>query len=106
MPVSPTRWFAPPAELEAAVRKVEAELRPDVVRIRYSLDEDWTGDPSIFFRVVLSDEAANPKRLGDVAWRVREKLDWDVNPDDFGLHAYTSFRSKSEQDESKDPDWA
>lgn len=88
-----------------AVRRAEESLRPDVVLIRYSLGSDWTGDPSIFFRVLLSDEAAKPKRLQEVAQRVAMNLAREVNVEDFGLHAYLSFRSKSEQDELNEPSW-
>ena len=33
------------------------ELAPDVVRIRMNVTRDWTDDPAIYFRVILSDEA-------------------------------------------------
>ncbi len=77
-----------------------------MVLIRYSLESDWTGDPSIFFRVLLSDEAAKPTRLHGVAQRVAMNLEREVDVESFGLHAYLNFRSKSEQDNLKEPAWA
>jgi hypothetical protein len=43
------------SEIEKGVRAAEAALKPDVVRIRYDIGEDWSGQWAIFFRVVLSD---------------------------------------------------
>lgn len=93
-------------EIAEAVRRAEEALRPDVVLIRYSFGEDWTGDPSIFIRVLLSDEAAKRKGLQEVASRVSSKLSRELDADRYGLHAYMNFRSKSEQDMLKDPAWA
>lgn len=35
------------------VRRAEARLAPDVIRIRFSLGAEWSGAEAIFFRVVL-----------------------------------------------------
>lgn len=82
-------------------------MHPDVVRIRYSLKEDWTGDPSIFFRVVLSDEASHPDRLSESTGRVQTEVLRQVNPLDIGLLYYFNYRSLSEtrQRQFQDPDW-
>ncbi|MEZ5353981.1 MAG: hypothetical protein R2762_15185 [Bryobacteraceae bacterium] len=100
------RGFVDQHELANAIRSVEEALHPDVVLIRYSLGSDWAGDPSIFFRVLLSDEAAKPKRLQKVAQSVAMKLAREVDVESFGLHAYLNFRSKSEQDKLNEPAWA
>jgi hypothetical protein len=65
-----------------------------------------TGDPSIFFRVLLSDDAAKPNRLGEVAQKITAKLTGEVQAENFGFHTYFNFRSKSEQDMLKEPAWA
>jgi hypothetical protein len=56
------RWFPSgwvnQAQIASSVKRAEAALAPDVVRIRYSFGNDWTGDPSIFFRIVLSDDSS------------------------------------------------
>jgi hypothetical protein len=41
------------ADIERGVRSVEDALKPDVVRIRYNIGEDWSGQWTIFFRIVL-----------------------------------------------------
>lgn len=92
-------------KIETAVRQVEAEFQPDVERIRYDIGEDWSGDPAINFRVVLSDDASRIERLHKVADRVRERLEDAIQPYDMGLIPYASFRSHSEQQELQEDGW-
>ena len=92
-------------KIEADLQRAAQELAPAVVRIRYSFEDDWTGDPSIFFRVVLADEVAYGPHLGETARRIRTKLDDEIRPDEHGLNAYFKFRSLSEQTDYKDPAW-
>ncbi len=93
-------------EVDAAVERAAQSLAPDVVRIRYSFDDDWTGDPSIFFRVLISDEAASRPRLSDLAHVVSSRLRNEVRTDELGIHAYFNYRSLSEQSELNEPAWA
>jgi hypothetical protein len=93
------------SEIQAAIHAVERSLAPDVVHIRYEIGEDWSGQWSIFFRVVLTDDAAK-RRLRDVAtkvvWALARRLDFpsmDVLP-------YHNFRSVSEQEALQEPAWA
>ncbi len=57
------------SEIQAAIDQVERSLSPDVVRIRYEIGEDWSGQWALFFRIVLSDDAAR-RRLREVAGKV------------------------------------
>jgi hypothetical protein len=41
----------------AGAHKVERRLAPDVKRILYTIATDWTGEVSLFFRIILADEA-------------------------------------------------
>jgi hypothetical protein len=101
MPVAVTQQ----EKIRAEVREVEAALRPDVVRIRYDMGEDWSGQWAIFFRVVLSDDAAK-NRLRQVAnnveWRLAKHLDFNA----LGVFPYHNFRSESEQAVSREEAWA
>ena len=54
------------SEIGIAVTEVVRLLSPDVVRIRYDIGEDWSGQWAIFFRVVLTDDATK-RRLNKVA---------------------------------------
>ena len=53
-------------QIANGVEKASAELASDVVRIRYNLAEDWSGDVAVFFRVVLKDSAT--KRPSCAPW--------------------------------------
>ena len=97
--------YARQPEIQAAIREVEASLKPDVVRIRYEIDQDWSGEWAIFFRIVLTDDAAR-NRLRDVrpkvVWGLAQRLDLDS----LGVFAYHDFRSISEQEKLQEPAWA
>ena len=92
-------------ELASGVKRAEQALAPDVVRIRYSVGTDWTGEQSIFFRIILSDAVSRLERLRKIAQRVESKLLKEVKAEDLGLQTYFNFRSLSEQAELKDPAW-
>ena len=91
-------------DLASAVKRAEKALAPVVVRIRYSIGPDWTGDRSIFFRIILSDAVSRPERLLKIAKRV-ENLK-EAKAEELGLQTYFNFRSLSEQAELKEPSWA
>jgi hypothetical protein len=92
-------------EIDAAVSQVEAELSPDVVRIRYDIGEDWSGQWAIFFRIVLSDDAAQG-RLRDIAAKVLRGLENRLDFPSMGVFAYHNFRSVSEQAMLQEEAWA
>jgi hypothetical protein len=101
------RGFARPEALDASVQDAIAELGPDVIRVRYSPGEDWTCDPSIFFRVVLSDRSTRNDRLLRTIQRVSSHIRERLEPvEEWGLLAYFDYRSKSEQDELQEKAWA
>jgi len=93
------------SEIDVKVREVEGALKPDVRHIRYEIGEDWSGQWAIFFRIVMSDEAAT-LRLREVAtnvvWRLAERLDFAA----LGVFPYHNFRSESEQATLREEAWA
>lgn len=94
-------------EIEAAVQRAARALRAvGVVRIRHNFGPDWTGDRSIFFRIVVADEVADKPKLSDLAQKIALKLMNEVKTDEQGLHAYFNFRSLSEQAHLNEPAWA
>jgi hypothetical protein len=93
------------AQIAAGVERAERALAPDVVRIRYSLDEDWVGDEAIIFRIVLSDEASYPNRLREISKRTRAAIRDEVRADELGLHTYFNFRSLYETKELPEAAW-
>ena len=93
-------------QINAAIQTVLREMSPWVRHIRYRIEKDWSDDWTVFFRVVLSDEAADRKHLRDVTSRVRSRLTDELDLPNLGMFTVTSFRSESEQAELNDPDWA
>jgi len=83
----------------------ERSLVPDVAHIRYEIGEDWSGQWAIFFRVVLSDDAAK-RRLRDVATKVVWGLARQLDFPSMGVFLYHNFRSVSEQEALQEPAWA
>jgi hypothetical protein len=96
------------AQLEQIVKDAIRSLNPqDVVHVAHSIRPDSTGDPAIFFRIVLTDAASREDRLADVAERVTSTLFNSIRPiENWGLTPYTSFRSFSEQRMRNDPEWS
>jgi len=94
------------AEIEAGVRAVERTFASEVVRIVYSFGEDITETPTLFFRIIVTDDAAEPiSRLMDLVRRVPIALMNEVRTFENGLHSTFSFRTVSEQQKLQDPDW-
>jgi|SRR5271155_3216376 len=93
------------AEIEAAIHRVEQTAGPDVVRIRYEIGEDWSGQWAIFFRVVLTDDAAR-RRLRETAAKVVRGLERELDFPGMGVSPFHNFRSVSEQAMLQEPAWA
>ena len=92
--------------IQAAVLKVEKSYSPQVVRISHSFGEDSSGAPAIFFRILVLDEAAKATILGELAQRLSIALMNEARTDENGLRSYFDFRSVSEQQRLRDPNWA
>jgi len=93
-------------EIAAAIADIERGLGADVVRLRYNIGTNWSDEPAIYFRVVLTDQASKPKRLHKVASRIRSIIDEKLDPlNSWGLFPYINFRSQAEQDMLKEPAW-
>jgi hypothetical protein len=93
------------AEIDAAIARVQQSVGPDVVRIRFEIGEDWSGEWAIFFRIVLTDDAAR-RRLRDVATKVERALDQQLDLPGMGVFPYHNFRSVSEQAMLQEAAWA
>ena len=104
MPVVP-RGLVDQAKIKAGVDLAKRALQPDVVRIMCSFAEDWTGKVSLFFRIVISDAAAAPSRLGENAQRIQRKILSGIKAEELGIQTYFNFRSQSEQAKLREPAW-
>ena len=94
-------------QLDTAVAKTIRKLGKEVLHVKYTFDDDWTGEPSIYFKILLSDAASREDRLLGVANRITTIIDDELRLyENWGLRSYFSFRSKSEQAKLNDPQWA
>jgi hypothetical protein len=101
------RAHAQDKQFAAAVAEVERQLHPNVVYIRHSFGNDWTGEPSVFFRVLLSDAASKREQLLNVTNQIYDAIVFQVQPlEQWGVLPYFKYRSQSEQAEMKEPAWA
>ncbi len=95
--IAPT-GFVNQAQLTEVVKKAALSLGPEVVRLKHSIGTDTSGDPAIFFRIVLADSAVHKDTLGDVTGEIATTLFDEIRPyENWGLVPYFSFRSESEQ---------
>lgn len=93
-------------KFKASVQRVERALAPDVRRLMFSFEEDWSGEESVFFRVLLADRAVvDLTRLRQVTNRISEKVLRATKAEEMGFPVYFSFRTESEQKELKEPSW-
>jgi hypothetical protein len=103
--------YLSPQQLKDFAQRVDEVARKfpsEVVRIRHSFSRDWDGDPAIYFRVVLTDDAVKRSPLGELTHRIRDALieDLALFTSEYSVYIpYFNFRTKTEQDEVKSPEW-
>jgi hypothetical protein len=94
------------AHIGEIIAEAAQHLGPEVVHVAYSLGPDSTGEPSLFFRILLDDAYIREETIADVTRRIGAALFDATRPvENWGLRPYFNFRSKSEQDRRRDPDW-
>ncbi len=93
------------AAIDDAASRVEAAYTPDIIRIRHRFSEDSNGFPSIYFQILVRDEAGQLDRLMTLSRNVEDALVEEAQTDEHGLGVYCYFRTVSEQRELRDPAW-
>ena len=89
--------FVDQAQLSSEVRRAISMLGPEVVRVEHSVGADTSGEPAIFFRIVLTDLASREETLADVSGNIARFFFDELRPyENWGLYPYFSFRSESE----------
>ena len=92
------RAFIHRAELDQAIHNIRPDLGPNVVDLTYTLGEDWSGDPAIFFTIVLSDRAAKQDQLYKLTSEIQDMMVQHIEPlEQWGVLPYFSYRSQAEQ---------
>jgi hypothetical protein len=106
MPFVPT-GFVTQVNIEAEVDGAVRRLGPDVVRVRHRVGEDTSGEPAIYFRIVITDSAARRENIGAATRQISNFLTDELQPyPRWGLYPYFSFRSESEQATRNEPEWS
>jgi hypothetical protein len=98
--------FVAQSEVARRVSEIERTFSGHVLRIRYSIGADWSNEPAIFFRIILSDEDSREEGLRAITSVISDRLADGVGDAEMGLRRYFNFRSESEQESLKDPAWA
>jgi hypothetical protein len=100
-----SRGLVDQGKIRSSVERAERALQPNVVRIMYEFTLDWTGEQSLFFRVIISDAAAAPNKLRETTQRITRKILAEIRADELGFQTYFNFRSQAEQAKLRDPSW-
>jgi hypothetical protein len=94
------------AQLGEIVAEAAQSLGPEVVHVAYGVGPDSTGEPALFFRILLADAYIREETIAGLTGRITAALFEAIRPlENWGLRPYFNFRSKSEQDRRRDPDW-
>ncbi len=93
-------------QLDNAVSAMIPLLGPDVERLRYTVEEDWSGDPAIYFKIVLSDDASLNDSLRNATMQIEAAIDSHLDPLlEWGLLSYFNYRSHSEFSARQEKAW-
>ena len=98
--------FVEQSEIDAIVERATSQLGPDVVRVIHWVGLDYSDEPCIRFRIVLTDEAAGPERRNEARKRITSFLGEELHPySRWGFIPYYHFRSESDQASLRSPEW-
>jgi hypothetical protein len=94
------------AQLGDIIAQAAKNLGREVAHVAYGLGPDSTGEPSLFFRILLADAYIREDTIADLKSRIAAALFDAIQPiENWGLRPYFDFRSRSEQDRRPDPHW-
>jgi hypothetical protein len=92
------------SQINAAIADVCRELAPDVKRIRFDRRPDWSGDDAVYFRILISDDAART-RLRETRAKAVSILESALDLQALGFFVYYNVRSESEQAALREKSW-
>jgi len=85
------------AHIEDMVKAAAFALQPDLVELRHEIRDDWSGDPSIFFTLVVGIRlSAGRNPSFDRVVHMEEAIRLIVEPQEYGLNPYFSCHSNLE----------
>ena len=94
-------------QFASAVAAVERRLAPNVLRIRYDLEDDWMGEPAVFFKVILPDAVTELEHPSEITKWVQREIVQEIEPmEQWGVWPFFRYKTQSEQAHRNDPAWA
>ncbi len=98
-----TRAFLHEPEFASAVAEMEQKLKPDLIRLRYRLDEDWTGAPAVFFTAILPAEAFEWNNLGAAMEQISKPITFELEPlEKWGVYPFFRYLSEADVEQLHD----
>lgn len=100
-----SRGFVHQAQLRDEVDQAKRALDPREVRdVQFTLETDSSGEPAIFFSILLTPYGSKESRLAEVTGRVATTLFDTIQPyNRWGLQPYFNFTSDPAH--YGDPEW-
>ncbi len=96
--------FVQQTQFEAEIQRTAVNLAPAVLRVIPPLGNDWSGEPAVFFMVILEDAASSPDRLLPEANQASRAIVQQVQPlERWDVLPYFNFRSQSEHAQLEQP---
>src|SRR5579871_4734379 len=90
--------FAQQADFQSAVNRAAQQLGPHIIDVTFTLGNDWSGEPAVFFMVILSNAASRKDQLLRTSTEVSNAIVQMVEPlEQWGVLPYFNFRSEAEQ---------
>jgi len=102
--LSPAGIVREPSKINAVIADVCNQLTPDVKRIFFNYGTDWSGDEAVYFRILISDDAAST-RLRETMYKTVRLLESALNLETLGFFVYYDVRSESEQTALREKSW-
>jgi hypothetical protein len=91
------------SQINATITQIYQRMR-DVRLIRFDRRTDWSGDDAIYFRILISDDAART-RLRETMAEAANMLESSLSLTTLGYYVYYNVRSISEQAALREKSW-
>jgi hypothetical protein len=99
------RAFAQQAQFLTAIAHVP--LPPEVVSVKPTLGNDWDGEPAVFFRVIVADNAVPRPQLLEFTKKISQAIIQQIRPlEEWGVLPYFDFLTQGDAARIHEPTWA
>lgn len=99
------RAFVEQAQFLSAIARVP--LPPQVVSVKPTLGNDWGGEPSVFFKIIVVDNAVPRPELLAFTKRISQTIIQQIRPlEAWGVLPYFDFLTQADAARIHEPTWA